>query len=312
MPEGSFAVQLPDLIGAIKRRAYEIWNTEGCPHGRDQIHWLRAEAEIREEFPAFRLVAKHSDLLSKLIHYALVTVTFGGQRSYLSHYHTVLGDTLYTPATWESTADLDRAIVLRHERVHLRQRRRYGFALMAFAVASAAETYRVTLFQPSVVAGKELKPGDIVAALVLEEENDEGLVVMSLRMASQRKAWDKFHKLVENDSTMKFVAQEANKGGLIANIDGIRAFLPVSQLAPVNYPRVNNADSSEIISRLSKFVGHNFTVKIVTMDEEAGKIVVSEREAMAEERAKALEGLTIGRLADDLGMSKSGLFAHSG
>jgi small subunit ribosomal protein S1 len=157
---------------------------------------------------------------------------------------------------------------------------------------------------------KDLNVGDTVAALVLEEENDEGLVVMSLRMASQRKAWDKFHKLIESETTMKFTAQEANKGGLIANIDGIRAFLPVSQLAPVNYPRVNNADSSEIISRLQKFVGHTFTVKIVTMDQEAGKIVVSEREAMAEERAKALEGLKIGDEKDGVvsGIVKFGLF----
>ena len=88
--------------------------------------------EIRQEFPAFRIVAKRDDRLSHLIHWALVLVTFGGQRSYLSHYHTVLGFTLYTPETWESTSDLDRVIVLRHERVHLRQRRRYGFLLMAF------------------------------------------------------------------------------------------------------------------------------------------------------------------------------------
>ena len=150
----------------------------------------------------------------------------------------------------------------------------------------------------------------MASALVWEDENDEGLVVMSLRMASQRKAWDKFHKLVESDRTMKFTAQEANKGGLIANIDGIRAFLPVSQLAPVNYPRVNNADSTEIISRLQKFIGHTFTVKIVTMDEEAGKIVVSERDAMAEERAKALEGLHIGDTKDGIvsGIVKFGLF----
>jgi ribosomal protein S1 len=157
---------------------------------------------------------------------------------------------------------------------------------------------------------KDLNPGETVSALVLEDENDEGLVVMSLRMASQKKAWDKFHKLIEGEKTMKFTAQEANKGGLIANIDGIRAFLPVSQLAPVNYPRVNNADSSEIINRLQKFVGHTFTVKIVTMDEEAGKIVVSERDAMAEERAKALEGLTIGDVKDGVvsGIVKFGFF----
>ncbi len=157
---------------------------------------------------------------------------------------------------------------------------------------------------------KDLTMGTTVAALVLEEENDEGLVVMSLRMASQKKAWDKFHKLIESETTMKFTAQEANKGGLIANIDGIRAFLPVSQLAPVNYPRVNNADAGEIINRLQKFVGHTFTVKIVTMDEEAGKIVVSERDAMAEERAKALEHLKSSDVKDGVvsGIVKFGLF----
>lgn len=157
---------------------------------------------------------------------------------------------------------------------------------------------------------KDLQPGDTVGALVLEEENDEGLVVLSLRMASQKKAWSRFHQLIDQDKTMKFTAQEANKGGLIANIDGIRAFLPVSQLAPANYPRVNNADSGEIITRLQKFVGHTFTVKIVTMDEEAGKIVVSEREAMAEERSKALESLHAGDEKDGVvsGIVKFGLF----
>lgn len=157
---------------------------------------------------------------------------------------------------------------------------------------------------------RELKIGDPVAALVLEEENDEGMIVLSLRMASQKKAWDRFHRLVETDSTMEFTAQEANKGGLLANIDGIRTFLPVSQLAPVNYPRVNNSDATEIISRLQKFVGHRFIVKIITIDEEAGKIVVSEREALSEQRAKALEHLKIGDVKEGMvsGIVKFGLF----
>jgi len=157
---------------------------------------------------------------------------------------------------------------------------------------------------------RELNLGDPVIALILEEENDEGMVVLSLRMASQQKAWERFHKLVADDKTMKFTAQEANKGGLLANIDGIRTFLPVSQLAPANYPRVNNADSSEIINRLSKFIGHTFTIKIITLDEAAGKIVVSEREAMAEERSKALENLKAGDIKEGLvsGIVKFGIF----
>jgi small subunit ribosomal protein S1 len=156
----------------------------------------------------------------------------------------------------------------------------------------------------------DLKLGDSVAAMVLEEENDEGMAVLSLRMASQQRAWDRFHKLVAEEGTMKFTAQEANKGGLLSNIDGIRTFLPVSQLAPSHYPRVNNADASEIITRLSKYIGHTFTVKIITMDEAAGKIVVSEREAMAEERSKALEHLKIGDAKEGIvsGVVKFGLF----
>lgn len=157
---------------------------------------------------------------------------------------------------------------------------------------------------------RQLNVGDTVAALILEEENDEGLVVLSLRMASQQKAWERFHQLVEKDATMEFTAEEANKGGLLSNMDGIRAFLPVSQLAPVNYPRVNNADAAEIIARLHKFLGHTFLVKIMTMDEESGKIVVSEREAMSEQRAKALEKLRPGDIKEGIvsGIVKFGLF----
>jgi hypothetical protein len=89
-------------------------------------------AEITREFPAFRLVSKRGSPLSAAIDRALRIITFGAQRDYLTLYHTVLGYTLYVPLAWESTADVDRAIVLRHERVHLRQRRRYGMLLMSF------------------------------------------------------------------------------------------------------------------------------------------------------------------------------------
>lgn len=88
--------------------------------------------EITSEFPAFRIVPKCNDAFSRAIDAALRVVTFGAQRHYLSHYHTVIGYTLYTPETWEATPDVDRMILLCHERVHLRQRRRYGMLGMAF------------------------------------------------------------------------------------------------------------------------------------------------------------------------------------
>ncbi len=87
---------------------------------------------IRKEFPKFRIVPKRGDALSRAIDVALRIVTLGGQRHYLSVYHTVIGRTLYVPEAWETTGDVDRAIVLRHELIHLRQRRRLGLPLLAF------------------------------------------------------------------------------------------------------------------------------------------------------------------------------------
>ena len=89
--------------------------------------------EILAEFPAFRIVPKLGSPLSLAIDAGLRVITLGAQRHYMTRYHTVIGDTLYVPEAWKSMTDVARVILLRHERVHLRQRRRYGmlpFALL--------------------------------------------------------------------------------------------------------------------------------------------------------------------------------------
>jgi hypothetical protein len=88
--------------------------------------------EIRREFPSFAIVLKRGDSLQRAIAVALKAVTLGGQRHYLTRYHTVLFGKLYVPDVWERMGDDERTILLRHERVHLRQRRRMGDVMMAF------------------------------------------------------------------------------------------------------------------------------------------------------------------------------------
>lgn len=88
--------------------------------------------EMRVEFPRFRIVSKRESPLSHVIDVALRLITLGGQCGYMTVYHTVIGDTLYVPDGWQRMSDLDKVILLRHERVHLRQRRRLTFAGMAF------------------------------------------------------------------------------------------------------------------------------------------------------------------------------------
>jgi hypothetical protein len=87
---------------------------------------------MRAEFPGFAIVPKRTSALQQAIAVALAIVTLGGQRHYLTRYHTVLFGKLFVPDAWDAMDDDARYILLRHERVHLRQRRRMGDVVMAF------------------------------------------------------------------------------------------------------------------------------------------------------------------------------------
>jgi len=88
-------------------------------------------AEIRKEFPDFRMIGKDRSRLSRLIHRALVVVTFGAQRRYLDGYQTTIGQTVYVTPDWDERPVAERYATMRHERMHLRQFRRYGLVAMA-------------------------------------------------------------------------------------------------------------------------------------------------------------------------------------
>ncbi len=88
--------------------------------------------ELKTEFPSFRIRKKRESGLQRAIHVALAIITFGGQRVYMTRYHTVLWGTLWVPDSWDTMSDDDKYILLRHERVHLRQRRRMGDTIMTF------------------------------------------------------------------------------------------------------------------------------------------------------------------------------------
>ena len=135
--------------------------------------------EIRQEFPSFRIQKKRESVLQRAIHVALALVTFGGQRVYLTRYHTVLWGTLWVPDAWDTMTDADQYILLRHERVHLRQRKRMGdfgmtflylvpFFPLFFAWGRArieweayVETIRATAEVQGLEAAANLRPGII-------------------------------------------------------------------------------------------------------------------------------------------------------
>jgi ribosomal protein S1 len=143
-----------------------------------------------------------------------------------------------------------------------------------------------------------LKPGEEIEATVLELENENGEMELSLRSAGQRKAWDLIKEAKEKRETIAATITEANKGGLIASFEGAVGFIPVSQLSPENYPRVSGGDKAKILEKLKGFVGQKMKVKILDADEGDGKLIFSEKIVWEEEQKSVIEKYKVGDMVE--------------
>jgi len=156
----------------------------------------------------------------------------------------------------------------------------------------------------------DLKEGDEVKTVIIEEEDDDGMVVLSLKKASQATTWTRFETAYKDGEVIEVAISEANKGGLLIDVDGIKGFIPVSQLAPAHYPRVENANASEILNRLQRLVGIKLFVKIINLDASTGKVILSEKAALLDQAKASLGKLNpgdrvMGRVS---GVVKFGIF----
>lgn len=88
--------------------------------------------EIKSEFPDFGLVPKSESGFMKAINAFLLAATFGQLNRFMTSYITTIGHTVYTPSGWDQMEEVSKVVVLRHERVHMRQQRRYGRLLFSF------------------------------------------------------------------------------------------------------------------------------------------------------------------------------------
>jgi small subunit ribosomal protein S1 len=132
---------------------------------------------------------------------------------------------------------------------------------------------------------KNLETGDKVFAKIVEMENDEGYRELSLRDATKEIGWQRLRELKDSGQILSVRITGVNKGGLLTSLDGIQAFLPVSQLAAEHYPRVTDADKQKILKELQKFIGKTLEVKILDLLAEENKLILSEK-AKSEEKTK--------------------------
>lgn len=142
--------------------------------------------------------------------------------------------------------------------------------------------------------GQKLEEGASVTASVVDTEMDNGYSLLSLRKAAKDRGWDEVQRLVDDGEIIEVTAYDANRGGLLIELEGVRGFLPVSQLSAEHYPRVGSSDKDEILQRLNGLVGKMMKVRILDADRKANKLIFSEKEAIKEGLADRFGKLSVG------------------
>ncbi len=141
---------------------------------------------------------------------------------------------------------------------------------------------------------KGIKAGDLVAATVVELDNENNQVELSFRAAGHKKAWTKLEDYVKSGEVVDALILEANKGGLMAKVGGVKGFLPVSQLSSEHYPRVEGGSKTKILEKLQEIVGKTLKVKVIDATENEEKLIVSEKETVKEEQEKIVSKYSVG------------------
>jgi len=141
---------------------------------------------------------------------------------------------------------------------------------------------------------RSLKEGDEVTASVVDAELDNGYSLLSLRKAAKDRGWEEVAAKCESGEIIDVAPYDANRGGLLVEYEGVRGFLPVSQLSAEHYPRVGSSDKDEILQRLNSLVNQTLKVRILDCDRKANKLIFSEKEAIKDGLAERFEKMKIG------------------
>ena len=141
---------------------------------------------------------------------------------------------------------------------------------------------------------RALNEGDEVTASVVDPELDNGYSLLSLRKAAKDRGWEEVAARQESGEIIEVTPYDANRGGMLVEFEGVRGFLPVSQLSAEHYPRVGSSDKDEILQRLNSLIGKELKVRILDSDRKANKLIFSEKEAVKDGLAKRFQSLKIG------------------
>lgn len=163
---------------------------------------------------------------------------------------------------------------------------------------------------------EDLGVGSELEAEILGSDvmSDEWYFVISISKLKQQDVWDKITNQQEKDEIITVIPTEANLWGLLVDMHGIKWFIPLSQLAPIHYPRVEDGDQEKIFDELLKLLGQEIDVRIINFDEDGRRMILSEREALRDATNKVMEEIKVGSTYHGVisGISSYGFFVTIG
>jgi small subunit ribosomal protein S1 len=148
--------------------------------------------------------------------------------------------------------------------------------------------------------GQALEVGQSVTVSVIDPEMEEGYALLSMKRAVKDRGWDEVQRIFDDQEVVEITPYDANRGGLLVELEGIRGFLPVSQLAAGHYPRVSGADKDEILQKLNALTNAPLRVRVLDVSRKDNKLIFSEKEAVKGDMQARFSELKVGDVVEGI------------
>ena len=124
-----------------------------------------------------------------------------------------------------------------------------------------------------------LTVGDTILVFVVQPENPEGHPIVSINRARQEKSWRRLQEIHDANDVIEAEVTNYNKGGLLVNLDGVRGFVPASQVT-----EIRGGDDASKQADMARLIGNKLPLKIIEINRHRNRLILSERQAIQERR----------------------------
>ena len=126
---------------------------------------------------------------------------------------------------------------------------------------------------------RKVRIGDSISAKIIDTETEDGYIDLSLKEARNTYIWSEAEEAIRTKRVYHVTIKNANRGGLVIEWNGVRGFLPASQLAEEHYPKTLNGDKDVVLNELKKFIGKELAVVIESADPANDAVIFSEQKS---------------------------------